>query len=204
MNRYTHPQVVPSTLLPCPFCGQEAEHRAYAHQHIVTCKVCQAHMSGREGDDVVARWNRRPECKAENYAAAKIKGMTWRNLAPCLAPDAAALEKVKNALFENVIKQGSAAVVGGKVVPIAELYENEKWIEHEGETCPVAPGTLLDLRLRDGTVVRKHVANPDYANDMVLDRIVTTESGGTWRMVSWRLERIPWRGGIIAYRILPS
>ena len=61
------PTVNEPTLLPCPFCGGEATPYASAWwEYGVGCSQCHACVEpglSDKRDEVIARWNRRPEGK---------------------------------------------------------------------------------------------------------------------------------------------
>lgn len=62
------------------------------------------------------------------------------------------------------------------------------WIKWGGGRCPVAKGTLVDVRHRDGEVYRGHQA------------LVT--NGGSYAARDWKFTGAP--SDIAAYRVVPA
>lgn len=51
-----------NTLLPCPFCGGEAEETNYnSDDYTISCKKCAAEIGWRKKAESIAAWNRRAE-----------------------------------------------------------------------------------------------------------------------------------------------
>ncbi|RUM98982.1 hypothetical protein EET67_04900 [Pseudaminobacter arsenicus] len=67
-------------LLPCPFCGGKATHRAHwSDDHCVECDVCAGHTTAFSGaSEAIEAWNRRAALAHREAEAVAVKPLEWR------------------------------------------------------------------------------------------------------------------------------
>jgi Lar family restriction alleviation protein len=154
---------VTQALLPCPFCGGEAERFTLPEDEfgngggdVITCSRCQAssHVEFGRKENLVDRWNARltaqsgesedPHRILKNalFALEKLK-------APAMIYGGVLTEGGKHAWLEYSLReQGDYSVFSGE----GSSGAGEDWISHDGGDCPVDPAAIVEIKLRDGSV----------------------------------------------------